>query len=66
MPVLQFHGTARIADDVADRKRVFESAPEREQNSDPESKGAAIIVDLTRVDGVLRIGPEGPVFVKLG
>ena len=65
-PVLQFHGVARIAGDEADRKRVFENAPEREQQSDPERKGAAIIVDLTKVEGVLKIGPDGPVFVKLG
>ena len=65
-PVLQFHRIARIAADEADRKRVFENAPERERQSDPERKGAAIIVDLNRVEGVLKIGPEGPVFVKLG
>jgi hypothetical protein len=65
-PVLQFHGIARVAGDEAERKRVFENAPEREQQSDPERKGAAVIVDLTRVEGVLKIGPDGPVFVKLG
>ena len=30
-PVLQFHGRARLASDERERKRVFESAPEREQ-----------------------------------
>jgi hypothetical protein len=64
-PVLQFHGTARIADDEAERAAVFESAPERERNSDPERKGIAVVVDLESVQGVLRFGPEGPVFVKL-
>ena len=64
-PVLQFHGRARIANDAAERKRVFENAPEREQAADPERKGAAIIVDLDRVEGVLRVGPEGPVFCRL-
>jgi hypothetical protein len=64
-PVLQFHGLARIADDEAERAAVFESAPERERNSDPERKGVAVVVDLESVQGILRFGPEGPVFVKL-
>jgi hypothetical protein len=64
-PVLQFHGRARITTDDAERLRVFESAPEREQASDPERKGAAVIVDLDRVEGVLKFGPNGPEFVRL-
>jgi Pyridoxamine 5'-phosphate oxidase len=64
-PVLQFHGHARITTDEAERKRVFENAPEREQKSDPERKGAAIVIDLAKVEGVLKFGPDGPVFVKL-
>jgi Pyridoxamine 5'-phosphate oxidase len=64
-PVLQFHGRARIATDAAERARVFENAPEREQASDPERKGAAVIVDLDRVEGVLRFGPDGPVFCRM-
>ncbi|MBV8682267.1 MAG: pyridoxamine 5'-phosphate oxidase family protein [Caulobacteraceae bacterium] len=64
-PVLQFHGRARIATDEAERKRVFENAPEREQASDPERRGAAIIVDLDRIEGVVRVGPDGPVFCRL-
>ena len=64
-PVLQFHGRARITADDAERTRVFESAPEREQKADPERKGAAVIVDLDRVEGVLKFGPNGPEFVRL-
>jgi len=64
-PMLQFQGRARIAIDEAERKRVFENSPEREQKSDPERKGIAVIIDLTKVDGVLRRGPDGPVVVKL-
>ena len=64
-PVLQFHGRARITSDEAERARVFESAPEREQKADPERKGAAVIVDLDRVEGVLKFGPNGPEFVRL-
>src|ERR1700722_16461709 len=65
-PMLQFHGRARIATDEAERERVFGNAPEREQKSDPERKGVAIVIDLAKVEGVLKIGPDGPVFVKLG
>jgi hypothetical protein len=64
-PMLQFQGRARIATDEAERKKVFESAPEREQKSDPERKGNAIIIDLDSVSGVLRFGEKGPEFVKL-
>jgi hypothetical protein len=64
-PVLQFHGRERVTEDAAERSRVFESAPAREQASDPERKGAAVIVDLDRVEGVLKFGADGPEFVSL-
>ena len=64
VPVLQFHGLARIAESDAERSQVFDSAPERERNADPDRTGIAVIVDLDRVEGVL-IGPEGRQFVKL-
>ena len=28
--------------------------------------GVAIVIDLDKVEGVLKIGPDGRVFVKLG
>jgi Pyridoxamine 5'-phosphate oxidase len=64
-PLLQFQGRARIATDETERKRVFEKSPEREQKSDPERKGNAIVIDLDKVEGVLRFGADGPVFAKL-
>jgi Pyridoxamine 5'-phosphate oxidase len=64
-PLLNFQGRARIATDAAERNRVFENSPERERNSDPERKGIAIIIDLDKVEGVLRFGANGPEFVKL-
>jgi hypothetical protein len=64
-PMLQFHGNARIATDEAERTRVFDSAPEREQKSDAEKKGIAVIIDLVKVEGVLKFGASGPEFVKL-
>ena len=41
------------------------AAPEREQKSDPERKGLAIIVDLDSVEGVLSFGANGPNLVRL-
>lgn len=64
-PLLQFQGRARIATDETERKKVYESAPERERKSDPEQKGIAIIIDLDKVLGVVSIGPNGPVFAQL-
>ncbi|MEJ1967412.1 MAG: pyridoxamine 5'-phosphate oxidase family protein [Rhizomicrobium sp.] len=64
-PLLQFQGRARIATDEAERAKVFDSAPERERASDPERKGHAVIIDLDKVEGVLKFGPDGPVFARL-
>jgi hypothetical protein len=47
--MLQFHGRGRIATGEAERERVFGNASEREQNSDPERKGVAIVIDLDKV-----------------
>jgi hypothetical protein len=59
-PLLQFQGRARITTDEAERARVFESAPERERQSDPERKGLAVIIDLDKVEGVLGFDEKGP------
>ena len=64
-PLLQFHGRARIAIDDAERERVFSAAPEVERKADPDRKGLAVIIDLTRVEGVLALGPGGPVWCRM-
>src|SRR5579875_406695 len=64
-PLLQFHGRARIATDENERERVFAAAPEVERRADPEKKGVAIIIDLTLVEGVIAVGPEGPVWCRM-
>jgi hypothetical protein len=64
-PLLQFHGHARIATDDAERERVFGAAPEVERKADPDRKGVAIIIDLTRIEGVLGLGPKGPVWCRM-
>lgn len=64
-PLLQFHGRARIATDDAERARVFNAAPEVERKADPDRKGLAIIIDLMRIEGVLGVGPDGPVWCRM-
>jgi hypothetical protein len=59
--MFQFHGRARVAVDEAERARVFENCPELERNADPDRKGAAIIVDLDRVEGFFGFGADGPI-----
>jgi hypothetical protein len=64
-PLLQFHGLARIVTDDNERERVFAAAPEVERRADPERKVVAIIIDLTRIEGVLAVGPDGPVWCRM-
>jgi hypothetical protein len=64
-PLLQFHGRARIASDDGERERVFAAAPEVERKADPNRKGLAIIIDLTRVEGVLGLGLDGPIWCRM-
>ncbi|MSQ42302.1 MAG: pyridoxamine 5'-phosphate oxidase family protein [Dehalococcoidia bacterium] len=45
----QFHGRARIVDDEAVRRTVYDNSPEPERGADPERKGKAMIVDVDRV-----------------
>lgn len=63
--ILQLAGRARVAEG-AERDRVYDKAPEVEQRADAEKKGAAVIVDLDRVEGLLGFDAEGkPRFVRL-
>jgi hypothetical protein len=64
-PLLQFQGNARIATEDAEREQVFNAAPEIERKADPDRKGQAIIIDLTRIEGVLALGPNGPLWCRM-
>jgi hypothetical protein len=65
--LLQFAGRARIAAAGAERDKVYDSAPERERNADPERKGDGVVIDLDRVEGMLGLTAESkPNFVRLG
>ncbi|MGW0460751.1 hypothetical protein [Streptomyces tendae] len=54
---LNITGRARLAADDAERARVYEVTPGAEQSKDPDRKGAAIIVDVDRVQGMLEGTP---------
>lgn len=48
---LTFEGTAHFSDDEEVRNRVFDLSPEVEQKHDLERKGAALLIDITRLTG---------------
>jgi len=66
VPFVKFEGRARVATDEAERNQVFDAAPERERNGDPDRKGLAVVIELDKVSGVVGFGADGPVFVGLG
>ena len=51
--VMTFRGKARVDNSEAARKKVYETMPQRERDSDPEMKGVAIIVDLESLTGFI-------------
>jgi hypothetical protein len=55
---LIFQGRGHVETDEAIRARVFERSPEVEQNHDPARNGAAVLIDVTRIQGT---SPRGPV-----
>jgi hypothetical protein len=54
---LIIQGRGHVESDEAARSRVFELAPEVEQNHDPGRKGAALIIDVTSLQGTTVRGP---------
>lgn len=54
---LIFQGRGRIVTDEAVRNRVFDLAPEVEQRHDPERRGAALLIDVERLQGTTPAGP---------
>ena len=63
--ILQLMGRARLATG-AERDRVYDNAPEIERRADAEKKGAGVIVDLDKVEGLLGFDADGkPRFVRL-
>jgi len=59
---LIMQGRGHVETDPSVRERVFQLAPEVEQNHDPSRKGAALIIDLvslqgTTVRGMVKVAP---------
>ena len=57
----QLQGRARVSDAPADRQRVFDAAAPAERAHDFAMLGAAVIVDLDRVEGWAGVGPNGQI-----
>jgi predicted pyridoxine 5'-phosphate oxidase superfamily flavin-nucleotide-binding protein len=63
--VLQLIGRARRVEG-AERDQVYANAPEFEQRADADKKGAAVVVDLDKVEGFLGFDADKkPRFVRL-
>ncbi len=54
----QVQGRARLAADEAERRKVYDGAPEVERNYDFTQMGAAVVIDLDLVEGFFRRGPD--------
>jgi hypothetical protein len=65
IPLLKFEGRARVVADAAERDAVFNAAPQREKDGDPERKGTAIVVEIDSVFGVLGFNNDGPIIAQL-
>ena len=55
-------GRGKTVDDPKIRRQVFDLSPEVEQRHDPAMAGAAMIVDVARIQGT---SPKGPVSVVI-
>lgn len=57
----QFTGRARLNDDPAIDRAVYDNSHELERQRDPERRGKAIVVELTSARGR---GPDGPFLLE--
>jgi hypothetical protein len=57
----QLQGRARVADASAHRQRIFDAAAPAERAHDFAMLGAAVIIDLDRVEGWAGVGPNGQI-----
>jgi hypothetical protein len=54
---LIFQGVGHVETDPAVRARVYDLAPEVEQNHDPAHRGAALVIDIIQLQGTTVRGP---------
>ena len=57
----QFQGRARVVDEAAERQRVFDASAPAERAHDFAMLGAAVVIDLDRVEGWAGVGPNGQI-----
>ena len=57
----QLQGRARVSEAPADRQRIFDAAAPAERAHDFAMLGAAVIIDLDRVEGWAGVGPSGQI-----
>jgi len=56
-------GQARVDETPEVRDRVYQASPEVERNFDPQRRGAAVIIDIDRIEGR---DADGPVLMERG
>ena len=57
----QFQGRARVVDEPAERQRIFDASAPAERAHDFAMLGAAVVIDLDRVEGWAGVGPNGQI-----
>lgn len=57
----QFQGRARVTHDAGERQRIYIASAPVEQAHDFAQLGAAVIIDLDRVEGYAGLGPAGQI-----
>lgn len=57
----QFQGRARVVEAPAERQRIFDASAPAERAHDFAMLGAAVVIDLDRVEGWAGVGPNGQI-----
>lgn len=57
----QFQGRARVTVEAAERQRIFDASAPAERAHDFAMLGAAVVIDLDRVEGWAGVGPNGQI-----
>lgn len=57
----QFQGRARVVDAPAERQRIFDASAPAERAHDFAMLGAAVVIDLDRIEGWAGVGPKGQI-----
>ena len=51
----------RVVDEAAERRRIFDASAPAERAHDFAMLGAAVVIDLDRVEGWAGVGPNGQI-----